>query len=88
MNEPAGYSAAEWKKVAAAWLAARPSVPRNRVFISGSGLNQDIKTMCADSRFDGTYLSLHHYTFFSSAKMYDGWVNHLRRLHLRRPHRH
>nr|WP_221379007.1 ricin-type beta-trefoil lectin domain protein [Actinoplanes polyasparticus] len=78
MNEPGGYSAADWKNVAAAWLAARPSVPRNRVFISGSGLNQDIKTMCADSRFDGTYLSLHHYTFFSGAKTYDGWVNFLR----------
>ena len=34
--------------------------------------------MCADSRFDGTYLSLHHYTFFSGAKTYDAWVNYLR----------
>ena len=47
---------------------ARPSVPRNRVFISGAGYNQDVKTVCADSRFDGTYLSLHHYTFFSGAR--------------------
>ena len=78
MNEPHGYTAAEWKNVAAAWLAARPSVPRNRVFISGSGFNQDVKTMCADSRFDGTYLSLHHYTFFSGAKTYDAWVNYLK----------
>ena len=78
MNEPAGYSAADWKNVAAAWMSARPSVPRNRIFISGAGLNQDIKTMCSDSRFDGTYLSLHHYTFFSAAKTYDGWVNFLR----------
>jgi hypothetical protein len=78
MNEPGGYSAADWKNVAAAWLAARPSVPRNRVVISGSGLNQDIKTMCADSRFEGAYLSLHHYTFFSGAKTYDGWVSFLR----------
>ncbi|MDG6107328.1 ricin-type beta-trefoil lectin domain protein [Dactylosporangium aurantiacum] len=78
MNEPHGYSAADWKNVAAAWMSARPSVPRNRIFISGSGLNQDIKTMCADSRFDGTYLSLHHYTFFSGAKTYDGWVSFLR----------
>jgi hypothetical protein len=78
MNEPGGYSATDWKNVAAAWMSARPSVPRNRIFISGSGLNQDIKTMCSDSRFDGTYLSLHHYTFFSGAKTYDGWVNFLR----------
>jgi hypothetical protein len=78
MNEPHGYSAAEWKTVAAAWLNARPSVPRNRIFISGSGFNQDIKTMCADSRFDGTYLSLHAYTFFTGAKTYDGWLSFLR----------
>jgi hypothetical protein len=78
MNEPHGYTAAEWKNVAAAWLTARPSVPRNRIFISGSGFNQDVRTMCADSRFDGTYLSLHHYTFFSGAKTYDAWVDYLR----------
>jgi hypothetical protein len=78
MNEPFGYSASDWKNVAAAWLSARSSVPRNRVFISGSGLNQDIKTMCADSRFDGTFLSLHHYTFFTGAKTYDGWLTYLR----------
>jgi hypothetical protein len=78
MNEPHGYTAAEWKAVAAAWLSARPSVPRNRVFISGSGYNQDIKTMCADGRFDGTYLSLHHYTFFSGAKTYDAWMSFLK----------
>ncbi|WP_433795632.1 ricin-type beta-trefoil lectin domain protein [Actinoplanes sp. CA-252034] len=78
MNEPHGYSATDWKNVAAGWLAARPSVPRNRIFISGSGFNQDVRTVCADSRFDGTYLSLHHYTFFSGAKTYDAWVTYLR----------
>jgi hypothetical protein len=78
MNEPHGYTAAEWKNVAAAWLAARPSVPRSRIFVSGAGFNQDVRTMCADSRFDGTYLSLHHYTFFSGAKTYDAWVDYLR----------
>jgi hypothetical protein len=78
MNEPHGYSATEWKNVAAAWLSARPSVPRDRIFISGSGYNQDIKTMCSDSRFNGTYLSLHHYTFFTSAKTYDAWVTYLK----------
>lgn len=78
MNEPYGHSATEWKNVAAAWLSARPSVPRGRVFVSGVGLNQDIKTMCADSRFNGTILSLHYYAFFHGTKTYDGWVSHLR----------
>ncbi|HEY0000220.1 MAG TPA: cellulase family glycosylhydrolase [Actinoplanes sp.] len=78
LNEPHGYGADEWKTVVAAWISARPSVPRNRIFVSGSGYNQDIQTMCADSRFDGTYLSLHHYTFFSGAKTHDEWVTYLK----------
>ena len=28
----------------------------------------------ADTRLDGTYLSIHHYAFGKSAKTYDGWV--------------
>jgi hypothetical protein len=78
MNEPGGHSASEWANLASNWISARPSIPRSRVFVSGAGLNTDIKTMCADRRLDGTFLSLHHYTFFSGAKTYDQWVAYLR----------
>ncbi|GGM22230.1 carbohydrate-binding protein [Micromonospora sonchi] len=78
MNEPGGHSAADWANVVNNWLNARPSIPRNRVFVSGAGLNTDIKSMCADRRLDGTMVSLHHYTFFSGAKNYDQWVTFLR----------
>ena len=78
MNEPGGHSASDWANVVANWISARPSVPRDHIFVSGAGLNQNIKTMCADSRFNGTYLSLHHYTFFSGAKTYDQWVSFLK----------
>ncbi|WP_053717745.1 ricin-type beta-trefoil lectin domain protein [Saccharothrix sp. NRRL B-16348] len=64
MNEPFGYSSQEWRDVAANWLAARPSVPRNRVFIGGTGYSEDVKPVCADSRLDGTYLALHQYGFW------------------------
>lgn len=75
MNEPHGYSAADWREVAAGWLADRPSLPKDRVFISGTGYNQDVTGVCADSRFDGTYLSLHLYEFFySEEKTKDEWV--------------
>ncbi|MFY1691134.1 ricin-type beta-trefoil lectin domain protein [Plantactinospora sp. WMMB782] len=78
MNEPGGHSAADWANVVNNWISARPSIPRGRIFVSGAGLNTDIRSMCADRRFDGTILSLHHYTFFSGAKTYDQWVSFLR----------
>ena len=78
MNEPAGHSASDWANVMNTWITSRPSIPRNRIFVSGAGLNQDIKSMCNDRRLDGTFLSLHHYTFFAGAMNYDQWVTHLR----------
>ncbi|WP_051794762.1 ricin-type beta-trefoil lectin domain protein [Streptomyces sp. NRRL S-87] len=64
MNEPFGYAAGQWADVAATWLREHPSVPRNRVFVSGVGYNGDVKPVCADPRLDGTYLSLHFYGFW------------------------
>ena len=78
MNEPHGYGAAEWTDFAAAWVAARPSVPRDRIFVAGTGLNTDVRPVCADSRLDGTHLSYHHYAFFFGEMDYAGWVNHFR----------
>ncbi|SEG87942.1 Cellulase (glycosyl hydrolase family 5) [Nonomuraea solani] len=77
MNEPFGYSAAAWADVAANWIAAYPSVPRNRIFVSGSGYNDNVTTVCADSRLNGTYLSLHHYGFWGT-HTYAEWVTDLR----------
>ncbi|MBL1065212.1 cellulase family glycosylhydrolase [Streptomyces sp. 7-21] len=73
MNEPHGYSAQEWADIAAAWLADRPEVPRERVFVSGHGYNGDVTAVCGDSRLDGTYLSLHVYTFFFGEMDYGAW---------------
>ena len=78
MNEPHGYSAAEWADIAADWIADRPSIPRDRIFVSGSGYNDEVTSVCGDSRLDGTYLSLHHYAFGKDAKDYDGWVGDLK----------
>jgi endoglucanase len=78
MNEPHGYSASEWTNVAASWVSARPSVPKGRILIGGSGFSQDIKPVCADSRLSGTLLSFHHYAFFYGTKDYAGWVQSVR----------
>jgi len=73
MNEPHGYSASEWLNVAANWVNARPSVPRGRILIGGTGFSQDLRPVCGDSRFNGTLLSFHFYTFFYGQHDYAGW---------------
>ncbi|SEE16158.1 Beta-galactosidase [Streptomyces sp. 2131.1] len=68
MNEPHGYTAAAWADVAASWVAAHPSVPRDRIVVSGSGYDGEVTSVCADQRLTGTRLSLHLY------KTYDEWI--------------
>ncbi|MFC9328805.1 ricin-type beta-trefoil lectin domain protein [Kitasatospora sp. NPDC057015] len=75
MNEPHGYTAAAWADIAAGWITAHPSIPRNRIIVSGSGYNSDVTSVCADSRLAGTYLSLHLYTFQFGAKTHDEWTD-------------
>ncbi|MEU2924412.1 cellulase family glycosylhydrolase [Streptomyces sp. NPDC007251] len=78
MNEPHGYTAEAWADLAAQWIGAYPSVPRNRIFVSGSGYNDSVVGVCADHRLDGTYLSLHHYGFWKQSATYDQWVADLK----------
>nr|WSY49112.1 glycoside hydrolase family 5 protein [Streptomyces sp. NBC_00886] len=78
MNEPHGYTDAEWADLAAKWLDTYSSVPRDRVFVSGAGYNDHVTTVCADPRLKGTYLSLHHYGFWKDYATYDQWVNDLK----------
>lgn len=78
MNEPHGYTDTEWADIAAKWLDTYPSVPRNRVFVSGAGYNDHVTSVCADPRLKGTYLSLHHYGFWKEYATYDQWVADLK----------
>ncbi|GAA4600907.1 hypothetical protein BJY16_003697 [Actinoplanes octamycinicus] len=78
-NEPYGYSDADWKNLAAQWLATYPGVPRGRVIISGAGYNQRLTTIGGDSRFDGTLISRHLYQFFDAGRhTEDSWRESLR----------
>ncbi|WP_201846113.1 RICIN domain-containing protein [Myceligenerans indicum] len=76
MNEPHGYTSAEWRDVAATWLGDHSSAPDNRVLIGGTGYSQDLRDLCTDSRFDGTLFSYHHYAFFYGEKTYQQWYDH------------
>ncbi|GAA1187977.1 hypothetical protein F4556_001051 [Kitasatospora gansuensis] len=77
MNEPIGYNATDWANFAAGWIAERPSVPRERIVVSGVGYNDYTAPLCTDSRFDGTYLSAHLYAFGSLDHDYQGWIDEL-----------
>ncbi|SDE49411.1 glycoside hydrolase family 5 protein [Glycomyces harbinensis] len=70
MNEPHGYSSAEWRDVAADWLDYHYSAPDARALIGGTGYSQDLRPICGDSRFNGTMLSIHDYAFFYAERDY------------------
>src|SRR5438270_9256374 len=50
MNEPHGYSQSQWADIAAQWISTYSSTPRNRIFVSGTGYNDHVTSVCADSR--------------------------------------
>lgn len=77
MNEPHGYTPAQWADIAAEWIDTFPAVPRDRIFVSGSGYNDSVTSVCADPRLKGTYLSLHHYGFWGN-HTYDEWTTDLK----------
>ncbi|HYN97375.1 MAG TPA: cellulase family glycosylhydrolase [Pilimelia sp.] len=77
MNEPHGYSSTEWRNVAANWLTYHYSAPPARVLIGGTGLSQDLRDVCNDSRFSRTLLSFHHYAFFYSTMTFDQHRSHI-----------
>lgn len=72
-NEPYGFSTAAWIDFAAAWLALFPDLPKDRVIIAGSGYDQNVAAVAADSRIDGCLLSLHTYTMFNTSTTPAGW---------------
>jgi len=78
MNEPYGYSQSAWANLAAQWISTYSSIPKNRIFVSGTGYNDNVTTVCADSRLNGTFLSLHHYGFWNTSQTsISGWVSDL-----------
>jgi hypothetical protein len=79
MNEPFGYSATAWANLAYSWITTYPSVPKSRIFVSGTGYNDNVTSVCADSRLSGTYLSLHHYEDWATSRTsYNAWVSDLK----------
>lgn len=74
MNEPFGYTDAQWIQICTQWLADRASVPRDRVVISGSGYNDHVTPEGAAAALDGTLLSLHFYGFWANHTTEADWI--------------
>ena len=77
MNEPYGYTAAQWVQICSQWLADRTYIPRDRVVISGTGYNDNVTAVGAASALDGTLLSLHFYGYWASYTTEADWINNL-----------
>lgn len=62
-NEPSGFGAS-WNDEAAQWLGYFPDVPRGRVIVAGTGVDDNVVPVGSDSRFDGCMLQLHFYGYW------------------------
>jgi endoglucanase len=66
-NEPFGYSESEWTDIAAEFLSRFPSIPQNRIIVSGVGYNDHLEVVGKDNRFSNCLLSLHIYGFWNTS---------------------
>lgn len=76
MNEPFGYSQTDWENICAQWLSTFPNVPHGRILIGGTGYDDNVTGMGADSRFSDCLLSQHIYGFWNTSQTTEaGWRN-------------
>jgi hypothetical protein len=77
-NEPWQYSAADWTTLAVEWVTTYSTVPKGRIVIAGSYSDTDVRVQGADSRLNGTLLSLHIYPFNDATMTsVSGWTTRL-----------
>lgn len=77
MNEPHGYTLAQWVNVTSTWIADHRVVPRNRIVISGTGYNDNVVGVGDAPELKGTLLSLHFYGFWASYTTKADWTENL-----------
>ena len=61
-NEPFGFGSS-WNNEAATWLGYFPSLPKGRIIVAGTGYDDNVTSVGADTRFAGCLLELHLYGF-------------------------
>jgi len=77
INEPYGYSPGDLNDFYSDWIAAFPSVPRDRVILDGSGYAQVPATVGGDGRLKDCLLGYHEYAFFDSFASESAWQGHI-----------
>ncbi|WP_328346772.1 ricin-type beta-trefoil lectin domain protein [Micromonospora sp. NBC_00421] len=76
VNEPWGYSATELTDLAAAFLQRYSNIPRGRIVVPGLWSDIDLCAVGADSRLNGTLLSIHMYTLGGETHPTEAeWIN-------------
>jgi len=67
LNEPFGYGTTDWLTVVTAWLQRYPSVAHGRVFVGGTGSDNDIPAVAGSGITRGCLFSVHNYGFLNSS---------------------
>jgi endoglucanase len=65
LNEPYGYSAADWLTIVANWLQRYPTVAHGRIFVGGTGADNNIPGVASSSITSGCLFSVHDYGFYN-----------------------
>ncbi|MGC9941530.1 MAG: RICIN domain-containing protein [Verrucomicrobiota bacterium] len=66
LNEPFGYSTANWLNVVTNWLQRYPTVAHGRVLVGGTGYDQNIAAVASADITAGCLFSVHDYGFWNS----------------------
>lgn len=66
LNEPFGYSTANWLNVVTNWLQRYPTVAQGRVLVGGTGYCQNIPAVASSGITAGCLFSVHDYGFWNT----------------------
>ncbi|MFI5916818.1 ricin-type beta-trefoil lectin domain protein [Dactylosporangium sp. NPDC051541] len=76
VNEPWGYNATELTNMEAAFIQRYATIPRGRIVVPGLYGDIDLCAVGADSRLNGTLLSIHMYTLGGETHPTENdWIN-------------
>ena len=73
-NEPIMYSKDQIRNLYATWLEKFPNVPRNHVFLDGTGFAQNIADIADDHRFDECFFAVHIYSMWGFYTSEEKWM--------------
>ena len=67
LNEPFGYSTANWLNIVATWQQRYPTVAPGRILVGGTGYDDNIPAVASSSITSGCLFSVHDYGFWNTS---------------------